>query len=123
MAGIFKAYDVRGIYPDQLNETIARKIGLAFQVVLDAEDRSFGNEVVVSRDMRASSAALQSALVAGLRASGLDVVDIGLATTPMNYFAIGQLRAAGGVQITASHNPAQYNGFKFSKTRRQAGVR
>jgi phosphomannomutase len=116
MAGIFKAYDVRGTYPDQLNESIARQIGLAFQVVLDGEDRARGNEVVVSRDMRSSSAPLQAELTLGLRDAGLDVVDIGLATTPMNYFAVGYLRTSGGVQTTASHNPAQYNGFKFSKS-------
>ena len=115
MAGIFKAYDVRGIVPTQLNETIARQIGLAFQHVLDAEDRALGNAVVVSRDMREHSPGLAAALIDGLTAGGLDVIDIGLATTPMNYFAIAHLKAAGGVQVTASHNPAQYNGFKFSR--------
>jgi phosphomannomutase len=116
MAGIFKAYDVRGIVPQQLDETIARKIGLAFQHVLDAEDRAHGgNDVVVSRDMRATSPGLAAALIDGLTAAGLDVIDIGLATTPMNYFAISHLKAAGGVQVTASHNPAEYNGFKFSR--------
>ena len=116
MGGIFKAYDVRGTVPDQLNEGIAREIGLAFHHVLDGDDRARGNQVVVSRDMRSHSLGLQSALVEGLRDSGLDVVDIGLATTPMNYFAVGSLRTAGGVQTTASHNPAKYNGFKFSKS-------
>jgi phosphomannomutase len=115
MAGIFKAYDVRGIVPQQLDADIARQIGLAFQHVLDAEDRAHGNTVVVSRDMRGSSDPLAAALIDGLTAAGLDVLDIGLATTPMNYFAIGHFGAAGGVQVTASHNPAQYNGFKFSR--------
>ena len=115
MAGIFKAYDVRGIYPTQINEEIARKIGRAFQFVLDAEDRARGNTVVVSRDMRAHSEGLAQALIQGLTESGLDVLDIGLATTPMNYFAVGHTKAAGGVQVTASHNPAQYNGLKFSR--------
>src|SRR5262245_48227038 len=115
MAGIFKAYDVRGIVPTQLNEEIAREIGLAFQHVLDAEDRANGNAVVVSRDMRSHSPGLEKALIDGLTAGGLDVVEIGLAATPMNYFAISHLKAAGGVQVTASHNPAQYNGFKFSR--------
>jgi len=115
MAGIFKAYDVRGIVPTQLNEEIARKIGLAFQHVLDAEDRANGNSVVVSRDMRSHSPGLERALIEGLTAGGLDVIEIGLSTTPMNYFAISHLEAAGGVQVTASHNPAQYNGFKFSR--------
>jgi phosphomannomutase len=116
MAGIFKAYDVRGTYPDQLDETTAYRIGLAFHHVLDDADRARGNEVVVSRDMRSHSTPLQQALIRGLLDSGLDVVDIGLATTPMNYFAVGSLGAAGGIQTTASHNPAKYNGFKFSKS-------
>ena len=115
MAGIFKAYDVRGIVPTQLDENIARQIGLAFQHVLDEEDRSNGNTVVVSRDMRSHSPGLAKALIEGLTAAGLDVLDIGLATTPMSYFATGHTKAAGGVQVTASHNPAQYNGFKFSR--------
>jgi phosphomannomutase len=114
MAGIFKAYDVRGTYPDQIDETIAYKIGLAFQHVLDEADRGGTSPVVVSRDMRSHSAPLARALVSGLRDGGLDVVDVGLATTPMNYFAVGHLEAAGGVQVTASHNPSRYNGFKFS---------
>ena len=115
MAGIFKAYDVRGIYPIEIDEVTARKIGQAFRNVLDADDLALGHRVVVSRDMRPSSEPLAKALIEGLTASGLDVVDIGLATTPMNYFAIGHLKTAGGVQVTASHNPAQYNGLKFSK--------
>lgn len=115
MAGIFKAYDVRGIYPDQLDETIAEQVGLAFRQVLDPEALERSNAVVVGRDMRPHSEPLSRALVAGLRASGLDVIDIGLATTPMNYFAVGHLGTAGGVQVTASHNPARYNGLKFSR--------
>jgi phosphomannomutase len=114
MSGIFKAYDVRGLVPAELNEDIARQIGLAFQHVLDAEDRALGKTVVVSRDMRSHSEGLAKALIEGLTGAGLDVLDIGLATTPMNYFAVGFTKAAGGVQVTASHNPAQYNGFKFS---------
>ncbi|MEO8275634.1 MAG: phosphomannomutase/phosphoglucomutase [Thermoanaerobaculia bacterium] len=115
MGGIFKAYDVRGIYPREIDEIIARKIGRAFLYVLDEDDLSAGNQVVVSRDMRPSSAPLAKALIEGLTTAGLDVIDIGLATTPMNYFAIGYLKTAGGVQVTASHNPAEYNGLKFSK--------
>jgi len=114
MAGIFKAYDVRGTYPDQLDETTAEKIGRAFRVVLDGVDDG-GGTVVVSRDMRSHSEPLAEALIEGLLTSGLDVIDIGLATTPMNYFAVGHLGADGGVAVTASHNPARYNGFKFSR--------
>jgi phosphomannomutase len=115
MAGIFKAYDIRGIVPTELNEEIAYKIGLSFQHVLDADDRANGNTVVASRDMRSHSEGLQKALVRGMTDSGLDVLDIGLSSTPMNYFAISHFKAAGGVQVTASHNPAEYNGFKFSR--------
>jgi phosphomannomutase len=116
MSGIFKAYDVRGIYPTELNEGIARDVGRAFPAVLDDEDRAHGNTVFVSRDMRVHSEPLALALIEGLRSAGLDVLDIGLATTPMNYFATGHLSAVGGVQVTASHNPARYNGLKFSKS-------
>ncbi|HEX4952870.1 MAG TPA: phosphomannomutase/phosphoglucomutase [Thermoanaerobaculia bacterium] len=115
MAGIFKAYDVRGTYPDQIDETIAVAIGRAFKSVLDPEAVAAHPQVVVSRDMRSHGQPLAAALIEGIRDSGLDVLDIGLATTPMNYFAVGSLGTAGGVQVTASHNPARYNGFKFSR--------
>jgi phosphomannomutase len=115
MAGVFKAYDVRGLYPEEVNESLATQIGLAFRQVLGEDDLRSGSTVVVSRDMRSHSEPLCRALIEGLRDSGLDVLDIGLATTPTNYFAIGHLQAAGGVQVTASHNPARYNGFKFSR--------
>ena len=116
MGGIFKAYDIRGLYPSELNEGIARSVGLAFPAVLDEEDRAHGETIVVSRDMRVHSESLVTALIEGLRRAGLDVLDIGLATTPMNYFAIGHLGAAGGIQVTASHNPARYNGLKMSRS-------
>ncbi len=115
MAGVFKAYDVRGVYPSELDEKLAYAIGYHFRGILDEEDLQRGAQVVVSRDMRASSVPLVAALAEGLRAGGLGVVDIGLATTPMNYFAIGHLRTSGGIQVTASHNPARYNGLKFSR--------
>lgn len=115
MAGIFKAYDVRGIYPDEINEATARNIGRAFPVVLEDADRAKGSAVAVSRDMRSHSQPLAEALIEGLTAAGLDVIDIGLATTPMNYFAVGYLDTAAGIQVTASHNPARYNGLKFSR--------
>ncbi|MDX2000494.1 MAG: phosphomannomutase/phosphoglucomutase [Thermoanaerobaculia bacterium] len=115
MAGIFKAYDVRGIVPDELDTPIAYKIGRAFRALLDPEDDHDGAPVVVSNDMRASSGPLKAALIEGLLDSGLDVVDIGLQATPTNYFAIGHLKTAGGIQVTASHNPARYNGFKMSR--------
>jgi phosphomannomutase len=112
MAGVFKAYDVRGIYPDTVDEALAERIGGAFATLLD--EHGGRGPVAVSRDMRPHSVPLLAALVEGLRAGGRDVIDVGLATTPMSYFAVGHLGAAGGVQVTASHNPARYNGFKFS---------
>jgi phosphomannomutase len=115
MAGIFKAYDIRGLYPSQLDERLAYAIGYHFRGILEADDLVRGSTVVVSHDMRDSSPRLAAALGDGLRTAGLGVVQIGLATTPMNYFAIGSLRASGGIQVTASHNPAGYNGFKLSR--------
>ena len=100
MAGIFKAYDVRGLYPSQLNEDMAYKIGLAAQHIYDDEDRALAtqpNTIVVSRDMRSHSVPLEEALINGLRDAGFDVLSIGLATTPMNYFAVGYLGTLGGV--------------------------
>ena len=115
MAGIFKAYDIRGTYPDQLDETTAFRIGYHFRDLLDAEDLALGPVVVVSRDMRTHSVPLSRALKDGLRARGVAVIDIGVADTPQNYFATGFLGASGGIQVTASHNPAEYNGFKMSR--------
>ncbi len=115
MAGIFKAYDVRGIYPSEIDEGIAYAIGYHLRGILEPEDLACGERVVVSHDMRASSLPLAAALCDGLRTAGLGVVHIGLATTPMNYFAVGSLGTAAGVQVTASHNPAKYNGLKFSR--------
>ena len=115
MGGIFKAYDVRGIYPTEIDERIAFAIGYHFKGILDQDDLDCGGRVVVSHDMRASSLPLSAALCDGLRTAGLGVVHVGLATTPMNYFAIGSLGTSGGIQVTASHNPARYNGCKFSR--------
>ena len=115
MAGVFKAYDIRGLYPGEVDERLAFEVGYTFRTILDAEDLACGERVVVSHDMRQSSPKLAAALSDGLRSNGLNVVHIGLATTPMNYFAIGHLAASGGIQVTASHNPAVYNGFKMSR--------
>jgi phosphomannomutase len=115
MAGIFKAYDIRGTYPDQLDETTAFHVGYYFRDLLDDEDLALGPKVVVSRDMRSHSVPLAEAVKNGLRARGVAVIDIGVADTPQNYFATGHLEASGGIQITASHNPAVYNGFKMSR--------
>lgn len=105
---IFKAYDIRGIYPDQLDEDAARRIGAAFAAFTSAE------RVVVGRDCRLSSPALSAAFVEGVTGRGADVVDIGLATTDMLYFASGALDLPGAM-FTASHNPPQYNGLKLCR--------
>jgi phosphomannomutase len=119
MAGIFKAYDVRGIYPDQLDEDLAYAIGRAFRALLDTDAAQRGTRldapsVITGHDMRSHSLPLHAALTRGLHAAGIDTCSIGLATTPMSYYAVGALGADGGVQVTASHNPARYNGLKFS---------
>ncbi len=114
---VFKAYDVRAIYPEPLNEAVAFKVGYGSAKYLLAQDRSGlakPNTVVVGRDMRPSSPSLSRALSDGIRAAGMDVLDVGLIDTSFIYFAINDLGAAGGIQGTASHNPAQYNGFKIS---------
>ncbi len=115
MAGIFKAYDIRGTYPDQITEEIAFKVGYYFRDLLDEDDLARGPVVVVSRDMRSHSTPLAEALRNGLRARGVAVIDIGVCDTPQNYFGVGHLKASGGIQVTASHNPAKYNGFKMSR--------
>jgi phosphomannomutase len=104
---IFKAYDVRGLYPAEINETVVRQIGRGFVAYLGATD------IAVSRDMRLSSPALASAFIDGAREQGANVVDYGMAGTDMLYFAVAHDNREGGGQITASHNPKQYNGIKM----------
>src|SRR5436309_10011211 len=104
---IFKAYDVRGVYPDQVNEDAARAIGAAFVAYLGAK------RIAVGRDMRLSSPALAAAFIDGATSQGADVVDYGMIPTDMIYFAVARDKHDGGVQITASHNPKQYNGMKM----------
>ncbi len=106
---IFKAYDIRGIYGEQLNEDIAYKIGRAFAMYI-------GSKIVVARDNRLSSDSLFEALTRGITDEGSDVYNIGLSTSPMFYFAVSNLVCDGGVIITASHNPPQYNGFKMVRS-------
>ncbi len=104
---IFKTYDVRGTVPDQLDADAAHSVGLGLANYLG------GGPVVVGRDMRLSSPELAAALAAGLNAGGVDVWDIGLCSTDMVTFVTGKYGIAGGVMVTASHNPPQWNGFKF----------
>ena len=105
----FKAYDIRGIYGKDIDEELAYKVGYFLPKLLDAD------HVVVGRDIRLSSPSLHDALVKGITDSGNDVWDLGLATTPMVYFATAFLSASASVQITASHNPKEYNGLKISR--------
>ncbi len=105
---IFKAYDVRGVVPTELDANAVRRIGAAFAGHVDAE------AVAIGRDCRLSSPALADALIDGITSQGVDVVDLGLITTDMLYYASGTLDLPG-VVITASHNPAHYNGLKFCR--------
>ncbi len=109
MSGIFKAYDIRGIYGQDLTEAVAYDIGRAYATLTGAK------KVVIGRDCRPHSVPLQAALTRGLTELGADVVDIGLCSTPMNYYANGSLGAEGSIMITASHNPAEWNGFKLCR--------
>lgn len=106
---IFKAYDIRGIYPEQLNEKIAYKVGRAFVEFLKCKN------VVIGRDMRLSSDSLFKAVADGITDQGADVIDIGLSTTPMLYFSVANYNFDSGLMITASHNPKEYNGIKFTR--------
>ena len=105
---IFKAYDIRGVYPDELDEALARRIGNAFAHFTGAQ------QVIVGRDMRPSSEPLTAAFIEGATLAGADVTDIGLCSTDVVYFAAGKLDAPGAM-FTASHNPAQYNGIKLCR--------
>lgn len=109
MSGIFKAYDIRGVYPEQLDENIAERIGRAVVVFLKAK------KIVVGRDMRPHSLPLFNALAKGITEQGADVIDLGMCSTPMSYHANGKLGADAGVMITASHNTAEWNGFKICR--------
>lgn len=108
---IFKAYDIRGTYPEQLDEGVARDIGRAFVNHLGLS----GSRVVVARDMRLSGDDLQEAFIGGVTEAGADVLDLGMVSTDALYFAVGHLEEPGGVMITASHNPKNYNGFKLCR--------
>jgi len=111
MAGIFKSYDVRGTVPEQLTTGDAYRIGKAAASYLKAK------RLAVGRDARVSSPELAVALMAGIHAAGCDVYDLGMGPTPMTYYATGSLgkELQGAIMVTASHNPAQYNGFKFTR--------
>ncbi len=105
--GCFKAYDIRGRVPEELNEELARRIGAAYAVLFKPR------AVAIGRDVRLSSPGLAAALAEGLTAHGVDVLDLGLCGTEEVYFAVFHHRLDGGIMVTASHNPMEYNGMKF----------
>jgi phosphomannomutase len=104
---IFKAYDIRGIYPTDIDEAAAKAIGSAFAAYLGSR------EIAVGYDMRLSSPSLKAAFLDGVTEQGVDVTDYGMLSTDMMYFAVASTNHSGGAQITASHNPKQYNGMKL----------
>jgi phosphomannomutase len=118
---VFKAYDIRGTYPDLLTDYMAWQIGcgtgkfLLEEAEHDGDTTPMMKSVIVGRDMRQSSPTLRDELVRGLTCNHASVIDLGMVDTPMMYFAINYLDCSGGVVVTASHNPPQYNGFKISK--------
>ena len=109
MAGIFKAYDIRGVYGETFTDEIAFEVGRAFATFLKC------GKVAVGRDMRPHSKPVFASLADGLTMQGVDVVDVGLCSTPMCYYAIGSLGVDAGIMITASHNPGEWNGLKLTR--------
>ena len=111
--GIFREYDIRGVVGQDLTTEAARAVGTAYARYL--ADRGVRGPLVVGRDNRPSGAGLRDALVDGLTASGVDVVDIGIVPTPLMYWSLNHLAVVGGIQITGSHNPPEFNGFKICR--------
>ena len=109
---IFKAYDIRGIYPSELNEEVIYKIGRAYAVLIQKENEG-KITIAVGKDMRLSSPKLKEALIKGLVTQGVNVVEIGLVSTPTFYFAVANYGYDGGMQVSASHNPREWNGLKL----------
>lgn len=104
---IFRAYDVRGIYPEEINEDAAFRIGGALVRYLGAKN------LVVGEDARISSPSLSKAVIGGITSAGCDITYLGICTTPLFYFSVNRLRADGGIMVTGSHMPPQYNGLKI----------
>ena len=117
---IFKAYDIRGKYPEEINEDAAYKIARSYATYLGIGTRGKALDIVVSSDDRPSCPKLKKAFIDGLLKEGVKVVDAGITTTPMHYFIVNKTNADGGAMITASHRPFEYNGLKLS--RRQAEI-
>jgi phosphomannomutase len=110
--GVFKAYDIRGIYPTEIDEHFAYALGRGYATLV-LEKNPAASTVVLSSDMRLSSPSLKAAVLRGLIESGLHVVDIGISSTPTFYFAVAYYGYDAGIQVSASHNPKDYNGFKM----------
>ncbi|MEY4731726.1 MAG: phosphomannomutase/phosphoglucomutase, partial [Candidatus Parcubacteria bacterium] len=106
---IFKAYDIRGVYPDELDEDVVYRIAQAYAKLIAPKT------VVLGRDVRLSGPSLWDAAMRGLTDHGVDVLDIGVVTTDMMYFATAAAAVDGGITISASHNPGQYNGLKLMR--------
>ena len=104
---IFKAYDIRGVYPDQINEDLVYKIAQAYAKFVNPK------KIILAQDVRESSPALWEAASRGLTDAGVDIIDIGIVSTDMMYFATAHLKTDGGIIISASHNPYEDNGIKF----------
>ena len=108
---IFRGYDIRGVYPSDIDESVAYTIGLAF----GSNIQDLGLKTcLIGHDNRLSSPSLYEALIKGLKETGVDIISLGLCTTPMYYYASIKLEIKSGIMITASHNPKDENGFKFS---------
>lgn len=114
---IFKAYDIRGLYPQELDEKLAYSFGRAYVEFMKKDTGKEHLKLVVCQDMRESSVPLKKELVRGMLEQGADIVDIGLASTPTFYFGVSFYGYDGGVQVTASHNPGMFNGFKLVRAR------
>ncbi|MFA6193510.1 MAG: phosphomannomutase/phosphoglucomutase [Parcubacteria group bacterium] len=115
---IFKAYDIRGLYNIDFDDQAAYEIGLAYSQMRKKElKKEEGLKIVVGCDMRVSSPALKNRLMQGLTDGGMEVVDIGLASTPTFYFAVAHFEYDGGILVSASHNPKEYNGFKIVRSK------
>ena len=111
---IFREYDIRGVYNKDYNNDFANKMGLAYPKYLSSNGGTTPL-ITVGYDARLSSPNIVDALVDGLTRSGAKVINLGLITTPMSYFSMFHLEAQGGIMVTGSHNPPEYNGFKLSK--------
>jgi phosphomannomutase len=114
---IFKAYDIRGVYKEDFDEDFAYRLGLAYVAMRKKETGSENLKIVIAKDMRLSSDSLHKALSKGLMNAGADVYDIGLNATPTFYFAVSFYNYDGGIIVSASHNPAKYNGFKLVRNK------